>query len=413
MPVLTAVPDSQLEAGLVAAFAEDGYGVSVVRRCVDLADLLAVAATRIAVVAIVSAQLRRLDRDAVASLAADGVAVVVLAGDEAAERRARQLGVAAAVRPDAPLAEVAAAVHAAAGRPAQPGEPAPPVPALRLLGHGQLIAVWGPTGAPGRTTVALGIAAELGRIGAAPLLVDADVYGGAIAALLGFLEEAPGLAAACRLANAGSLDVPGLGGLLRDVGGGLRVLAGISRPARWPELRPAAFGHVLELCRASALVTVVDCGFSLERDEDLSYDTAAPQRNGATLAALDAADTVIAVGSADPIGLQRLIRGLAELRETVPAARPLVVVNRARRGAVNGPVEREVGPALQRYAGVTPVGYLPLDLAACDAALAAGRSLAEVAPGSALRRALGELAARVTGQPVTGRRRRWGARRSA
>jgi len=37
--------------------------------------------------------------------------------------------------------------------------------------------------------------------------------------------------------------------------------------------------------------TVVDCGFSLEQDEELSFDTAAPRRNGATLATLLAADT--------------------------------------------------------------------------------------------------------------------------
>ena len=216
------------------------------------------------------------------------------------------------------------------------------------------------------------------------------------------LEETPGLAAACRLANAGTLDLPRLAALARECAGGLRVLPGISRPARWPELRTAAFESVLDLCRSLAPVTVIDCGFSLERDEDLMYDTAAPRRNGATLAALAAGDTVVAVGSGDPVGLQRLVRGLSDLSEVIPGVRPRVVINRTRRGPVGGNPRREVGAALARYAGVVPAGYVPYDLDAYDAAVAAGRTLVEVAPGSAARKALAELAADLAVQQPAG-----------
>jgi MinD-like ATPase involved in chromosome partitioning or flagellar assembly len=180
-------------------------------------------------------------------------------------------------------------------------------------------------------------------------------------------------------------------------GGGLRVLPGISRPARWPELRTAALETVLDLGRSLAALTVIDCGFSLERDEDLMYDTAAPRRNGATLAALAAADIVVAVGSGDPVGVQRLVRGLSELAEVVPATRPHVVINKARRAAVGGNPAREVGAALSRYAGVMPAAYIPYDLAAYDAAIAAGRTLRDVSPGSAVRQALAELAEALIG----------------
>ena len=57
----------------------------------------------------------------------------------------------------------------------------------------------------------------------------------------------------------------------------LRVLPGIDRADRWPELRPSAVDVVLDLARDLSAVTVVDCGFSLERDEELSFDTAAPR----------------------------------------------------------------------------------------------------------------------------------------
>ena len=43
VPVLTAVTDAVWEADLVSAFERQDFGVIVVRRCVDLADLLAAA----------------------------------------------------------------------------------------------------------------------------------------------------------------------------------------------------------------------------------------------------------------------------------------------------------------------------------------------------------------------------------
>ena len=65
----------------------------------------------------------------------------------------------------------------------------------------QLLAVWGPTGAPGRTTVAINVASELAELGQSVLLIDADSYGGAIAPTLGLIDDAAGFAAACLLAK--------------------------------------------------------------------------------------------------------------------------------------------------------------------------------------------------------------------
>lgn len=422
VPVLTAVTDARYEAGIVAALAAD-EGVHVVRRCVDLADLLSAAAAGLARAVVLSADLRRLDRDALTRLAVAGVAVVglVAPGDDAAERRLRQLGVAHVLPADATGTEVAAALVAAVGaverstwhdyadpRAVLPELPAQgPVEPPTLPGTGRVIAVWGPTGAPGRTTVAVGVASELAELGIPTLLVDADVYGGVVAQMLGLLDEAPGLAAACRLANNGTLDPAALAELAVEVRRGLRVLTGIARPERWPELRPAALDAVLALARGLAAYVVVDCGFSLERDEELSYDTVAPRRNGATLAALEAADTVVAVAAADPVGLQRLVRALGELADAVPGCSPVTVVNRVRAGAVGGgDAEAEIVAALARYAGITDVRFVPHDLAACDAAVASGRALGEVAPASAARVALQSLAASLAGQAQPRRRRR-------
>jgi Flp pilus assembly CpaE family ATPase len=431
VPVLTAVSDALWEAELVAALSGGDLGVAVVRRCVDLADLLATAATGQARAALLSADLRRLDRDALGRLALAGVAVVGLVppGDEQAERRLRQLGVRHVLPADTAPRELSAAVveavadgpvtsyaeRAAVGdaRSALPhlGEPAEG--AAPDAGEGRVVAVWGPTGAPGRTTVAVGLAGELAALGRPTMLVDADVYGGVVAQVLGLLDEAPGLAGACRQAGAGALDRPALATFARTVGPELRVLTGIARADRWPELRPTSLEVVLELARTLATTTVVDCGFGLEQDEELAYDTAAPRRNGATLTVLEQADTVLAVGTADPVGLQRLVRGLAELREAVPGVQPLVVVNRVRDTAIPGDPGKEIAAALARYAGVDRVVGVPLDVAAVDAAVVAGRTLTEAAPASPARRALAGLAAELAGVPAPRPYRRGLLRRAA
>lgn len=427
--VLTAISDPRWEASVVAGLAEQP-DVHVVRRCVDLPDLLAAAAAGLARVALLSADLRRLDRDALTRLAVAGVAAigVVAPDDDASERRLRQLDIAQIISAGAASTDVAAAIAAAAGatprvapldyadprsssseelRERVGAGPAPEPAAGSDAEAGRIVAVWGPTGAPGRTSVAVGLAAECAAASVPVVLVDADAYGGSVAQVLGLLDEAPGLAAACRLANNGTLDLAALAELALEVRPGLRVLTGISRPERWPELRPAALEAVLGLARSLAAMVIVDCGFCLERDEELSYDTVAPRRNGAALAVLAAADTVVATTAADPIGLQRFVRAVGDLREVVPGAATITVVNRVRAGVVGGGShpEREIVAALDRYAGICDVRFVPDDPAGYDAALAAGRTLTEVDPHSPARLALRAIAAELSGKTTETRRR--------
>jgi Flp pilus assembly CpaE family ATPase len=64
------------------------------------------------------------------------------------------------------------------------------------------------------------------------------------------------------------------------------------------------------------------------------------------------------------------------------------VVNRLRSGPLGNAPAEAVGEALSRYAGVQASALLPFDQAACDAALAHGRSLADAAKSSKLRKAM-------------------------
>jgi len=423
IPVLTAVTGAPWESRLVAAL-ESGSGVEVVRRCVDIADLLAVAAAGHGRAVLLSADLRQLDREVVRRLGASGVAVVGVAPaeDDQGEIRLRQLGVPRVVSADGSNAEIVEAVSAAVEGVVDPASAngagtTTLLPALGEVGStgretsaevglGRIFAIWGPTGAPGRTTLAVNIAAEISMLGRATLLADADTYGGAVAQVLGLLDEAPGLAGAARAANNGQLDLASLAGHARQVTPQLRVLTGITRTERWPEVRPASLDVVWALARGLAEATVVDCGFSLEQDEELSFDTAAPRRNGATLTTLEQADVVVAVSAADPVGLQRFVRGMSDLRGAVPGADVRVVVNRLRASVVGPQPEEQVRAALQRHAGVPRVTFVPDDAAAADAALLRGQMLAEAAASSPIRRAIAQLAAELIGVPDATRKPR-------
>ncbi|GGB85094.1 chromosome partitioning protein [Knoellia flava TL1] len=439
------------EQELVSAL-EIASGVSVVRRCADVAELLSTGASGVADLAVVSADFRGLDRDALRHLAGHGVRVagLVATGDDAGEARLRQLGVRVLLRPGTEPEEVARTlvdlaeggfapgVGGAAGRAgvagtggrasaagpsaadgatggsvvsddelaawlggsAGEGEPHPSGGAVPNRGgtsdgpgswgddgdgiprRTRITAVWGPTGAPGRTTLAVTMAATLAARGVSTLLVDLDTWGASVAQALALIDEAPGVAAAARASEQGTLDRASLSRVAPEVTPGLRVLTGIPKPDRWPELRAAAVEDVLEKSRTLVGHVVVDCGFAIEDDEELSYDTAAPRRNATTLTALECADDLVVVGSADPVGLQRLVRAVQDVG-VVPSPEPVVVVNKVRASAAGSAPEKAITEVLGRFAGLEDPHFVPWAPDECDVALLAGRSLVEQ-PGGGL-----------------------------
>lgn len=400
-PILLAAPDLPHEPELVTRLTRPGAPVVIARRCVDAVDLVGAAATGTARVAVVGAGLPRLARDAVSRLTAAQVRVIGLAleGDEVSSRKLRSLDIPVITVPGDDL-DVAVAALARAAEDPRPsaweysGVGSESATTVDPLAPGRLIAVWGPTGAPGRTSVAVALADEAARAGVPALLVDADTHGGAVAAHLGLLDDVSGIVVACRQADAGTLDAATLAAAARTVDGRLRVLTGITSPARWPELRPAALGHLWEACRATPGVTIVDVGFGLECDEELLHDTRSPRRHAATLTAVAAADVVVAVGSADPVGIDRLITGLEDLRRIAPDVPVHAVITRVRRSVLGSNPEGQVREALRRHAGVADVTCVPDDRAAYDTCLREGRTLAEVAPRSSARGVLREFARR-------------------
>ncbi|MCW2866751.1 MAG: hypothetical protein JWR20_939 [Marmoricola sp.] len=395
--VLLAAGGDPWEADAMRVLA--AHGVVVLKRCVDLHDLLASAATGQADVAVVSGRLPGLDADAVMHLLRDDVRCVAVGGDTGAMARIGVVGTVATTSTGPGPAVVGAEdlqdlpeLVVSAGSRELVVDPAPEeVSALPPAGApGRVVVVHGPAGAPGRTTVALGLAALHARGGDPTVLVDADPHGGAVAQHLGILDEVSGLLAAARLVNAGGLDAAAFARCRRVVGERLDVLTGLPRPDRWVEARPGVLDAVLERA-AEVGDVVVDSGFSLEDDTELGRPVS---RNQLTLDAVALADHVVVVGTAEPTGLARLARTLVELRDLsgVPVT---VVVNRMRDSLGWG--RRDVVGMVEGYVRPEGVHFLPEDRAATDRALVAGRALTETGD-SGLRRALAEVHGSVMGR---------------
>ena len=271
--------------------------------------------------------------------------------------------------------------------------------------RGRIVLVWGPHGAPGRSTVAASLAHGLAASGGA-ILVDADVEAPSLVQLLGMAEDSSALAGAARLATHGRLDAESLQRVLAPVGGGLSLLGGLGRAGRWRELPPASMTEVWLQCRRAAAWTVVDVAGGVI-DDDIDDFTLEPGRGAVTADLVSHADVVLVVGGADPVGVRRLLQLLDEVGSSVtPTGRVEVVVNRVRASAAGPSPQQALREALARFGGLEDIVLLPDDAATADACLLQGRSVLEGAPGSALGKALSALVDRIDPQAGTARRAR-------
>ncbi|WP_311471128.1 hypothetical protein [uncultured Actinomyces sp.] len=293
-----------------------------------------------------------------------------------------------------------------AGRPL-PGSPPDAGAEAARPREGRLAVVWGPHGAPGRTTVAASLAHGLARAGGS-VLVDADVEAPSLVQVLGLPEDSSSLATAARLASHSRLDTESLVGLLVPVGPDHSLLSGLGRSGRWRELPPSPMADVWAGCREVAAWTVIDIAGGPLEDEVDDY-TLEPGRDALAASLVRSADVVVIVGAADPVGVRRLLQLVAQFDETErPSGRIEVVVNRVRASAAGPSPERAVREALARFGGLEEVVLLPEDPVA-DQCLLAGCSVLDGAPGSALGRALAVLVDRI--DPAAGARRTASRRR--
>lgn len=260
----------------------------------------------------------------------------------------------------------------------------------RPQGHsGKVLCFWGAVGSPGRSTVALNYAVEAAAGGRSVVLVDADTFGASIAIQLGLLDESASVAQLCRAVDSGVHDPARMDAICTSVQVGdavLRVATGIPRASRWPEVRASALRRAVDIMKSRHDLVVVDVAASVELDEQLSFDTQAPQRNAVTVEMLSIADEILMVVAADSLGIPRALRAIDELEEQLPGINLNIVFNRLSASNAGRSPKRRILEAWQRFGPMHPIaGYLPNDATTCQAAVLAGTPLLEIAPRSALR----------------------------
>ena len=268
---------------------------------------------------------------------------------------------------------------------------------------GRIVLVWGPHGAPGRSTVSASLAHGLAACGGA-ILVDADVEAPSLVQLLGMPEDSSALAGAARLATHGRLDAESFRRVLAPVGDELFLLGGLGRSGRWRELPPASMTEVWAQCRRAAAWTVVDVAGG-PVDNDVDDFTLEPGRGAVTADLVSHADVILVVGGADPVGVRRLLQLLDEMGASMnPAGRVEVVINRVRASAAGPSPQQALREALARFGGLEDIVLLPDDAATADACLLQGCAVLEQAPASALGKALSALVDRIDPQVAAVRR---------
>jgi len=175
-----------------------------------------------------------------------------------------------------------------------------------------LVAVLGPKGGTGKTTLATNLAADLATRGRETLLVDLDLQFGDVGVVLGVEPEHT----IYDLATAGgTMDAERLRGFTGRSQDGINVLLAPVRPDQADAVTAEQITAILDLARTTYDVVIVDTP---------------PAFTSGVIAAVDQADLIVMLGSFDLPGLKNMKLGMETLQMMdVPSARILPVLNRA------------------------------------------------------------------------------------
>lgn len=387
--VIWCTPGSPREADLIAGLTKRGF--TIVRRCVEAVDVLAAASVEPHAAVVIGVDTPRLSADTVAAIPdVQQRVVIAIAPDQDSAMRARSWGIESVViSSDADLVEQVAAElstdraelveHARAAR--SHGAAGGHAPGVTV--------VYGPAGAPGRSTIALGLAEAWSRSGDRVCLIDADSIGPSLALLVGMTEDVSGVLVSSRYADQGALDLRSLGSACRRLDDRLWLMSGVGSADRWHQLRPASFERVVRMCADHFDRIVIDTNPLLNvEDFDDGVTTGLPGRDAVTRAALRLSQSVVAVTQPDAVSVFRLSVDLPAVLRQIEHPRVIVAVNKASKRDARAAAH--VGAVLTDSGINVPVHTVPEDgsVAACRRD---GSLLWEVAATKKLRRSLSRL----------------------
>lgn len=385
--IIWCTPGRSDETGLIADVTSRGF--TVVRRCVEAADLLAAASIEQDASIVVDVDTPRLGADALSALPPNRARrIIALSIRESGASIARAWGVDAVVEGlgSGVVEEIAAALRAA------PSGERSSVPVTHTTAHalpsseGRIVCVYGAVGSPGRSTVALGLAESWAHAGERVCLIDLDTLAPSLGFMVGMTEDVSGLLVAARYADQGALDARSLGSSCRRLDERLWLMSGIGSPDRWMHARPSALDRVWQSCTRHFDRVVIDVNpllSTVEVDDPLAG--ALPARDSATRSALRASDAVVLVTKSDPLSVSRLLTDLPNVEGLLGHARIEVVVNGVPRR--HAAIRTRVREALMEVGAVLPVHAIPGDPAIAKCVVS-GSLLGEVGVTSRVRRSL-------------------------
>jgi MinD-like ATPase involved in chromosome partitioning or flagellar assembly len=258
---------------------------------------------------------------------------------------------------------------------------------------GQVVVAWSANGSTGRSSLLAAFACELAKANQRVLVIDADTHAPSMIQIFGFDQNYSGLGAAIRMQSHGQLDQIAFEQLLLDFEmpkHRLKLLAGITMVNRWPEIGFENLRALIQFARTQFDFVLVDVGASLETS--VVDSRLLSERNSATLAALSIATHVIAITTADVVGLNRFIWASANLRELNLEAKTHVVVNRLNQDVLGRKAVAEVSEAIARFAEHETSVFIEEDCNLFARSLRDGVPVALVGKNSAAKQAVAQFA---------------------
>jgi len=238
---------------------------------------------------------------------------------------------------------------------------------------GKAIAITGPHGSTGKSTVAINMAALLVAEKRKVFLIDADVLGSSLANQLLLAELPAGLAGAIRIASQNRFDLEQLQRLsVQTAKSNITLLPGSTKLAGQENLA-VELAKIVETAKANFDFVILDLPSLSFQDQDFASQ----------LALL--ADEVFIVALADPVGIFRLLALQKQLQGL--SLEPKLVINRVRNSVI-AQAKKEITETLLRLGQLEIAGFLPEDQGQLDQALKLGVPVSASSRSSAFRQGL-------------------------
>ena len=269
-------------------------------------------------------------------------------------------------------------------------------------GVGKIVVIVSPPGSPGRTTLAINLAAQCAQLSHKVILVDADVYSPSVSQLLGLSTERSGLFSALRSARVENVDISAVLSPAQHYTGetdGFTVLTGLLPVQQKKAVDQVAFERALECLKGAGFTVVVDTsavsgGSHYEGSVNNPWE--APQL---VEIASRASDAVVAITHPTDLGISRLVRSWEVLSPTIPHDSVHVVMRDSPHATAR---ERNDGPqAVWEYTGLEKIAVLGEEGAGLWRAQTSQATLADISKESSALRVVGALAESIVGRPAT------------